>query len=438
MLSRPAAAVAALIVVLLHAAAPARADCGARRSPPSQHALETGGELRLKYERYRNRAWDPRNGEDAYLLQRVLLHASAGGERVRTCVQFEHSGQNGGRFPADRTALDDAAFTDLYVEVAIGPQHSGGGTPLRIRAGRQELAYGAGRMLDNRYGLNTLQPFDGVLLRVAARRWAIDAFAVRPVIVAHGSFDDRPDASRSLAGAYASREAGRDTLELYALHDRRNEQFFYRGTGRDRRTTLGSRIVLVRGGLRSDTDLSWQFGTTGRAAIAAAAVENFTSYAWHAGPATWLAGIGAGLGTGDHDPRGARMTAFRPPYPTGVTFGIVQAEGATNDVGVSLQQQYAIGKFTLSTKEYASFRQSLLDGLYGPPGSPLRAPLRSRSAPIGTLAYVTSNYALSPRVSLSGAYARYAAGAFLRDSGPAPGVRSADTAYTAFTAQYRW
>lgn len=138
--------------------------------------LTLGSELRFKYEHFFNKDWNASN--------------------------------SGSTRPTDPTWRDDVATTSAYLEYDIG-EHSGADRPpLAIRIGRQLLANGSQRMIDDRSGLNTEQPFDGVRARIEAGAWRADIFAVRPVNVGGFAFNNLADRTRSLSGVYASRHRG--------------------------------------------------------------------------------------------------------------------------------------------------------------------------------------------------------------------------------------
>ena len=117
--------------------------------------LSLGGELRETYERFHNTNFglstqDP----DGYLLQRYLLHADLhAGKRFRFFLEFASSLENyrtGGPRPViDEDKLDvHQGFVDLLL---LKPRAD---SSLTLRAGRQELALGSGRMVALREGPN--------------------------------------------------------------------------------------------------------------------------------------------------------------------------------------------------------------------------------------------------------------------------------------------
>ena len=114
--------------------------------------LSLGGEIRETYERFHNTNFglspdDP----DGYLLQRYLFHVDFhAGQRFRFFGELNSSledGRTGGPRPLDEDKLDvHQGFVDFVV---LKPREN---SSLTLRIGRQELAFGSGRMFDLREG----------------------------------------------------------------------------------------------------------------------------------------------------------------------------------------------------------------------------------------------------------------------------------------------
>ena len=121
---------------------------------------------------------------------------------------------------------------------------------------------------------------------------------------------------------------------------------------------------------------------------------------------------------------------FRAPYPTGLTFGIIEANGNENTSGFTPNVSYTYAKkVTLAVKDYFFYRQSAADGVYSAPGYPLRAPEGATAAPLGNLGYVSIVDALDRHVSVYGAYARYLIGSFFDEAPQSKALPSQSTAY---------
>jgi hypothetical protein len=124
--------------------------------------LSLGGEVRLQYEYFRHADWgEGPQDPNGYLLPRLMLHTDWHlGPYVRLFGQLKSGfaiGRTGGPRPPDEDQLDlHQAFLDVR-----GPL--GEASALTLRAGRQELAYGASRLVDAREGPNIRRSFEGVV-----------------------------------------------------------------------------------------------------------------------------------------------------------------------------------------------------------------------------------------------------------------------------------
>lgn len=394
---------------------------------PNQY-LTLGADVRFKYEHFFNKDFDKSNS--GYLLERELLDADLHEDRLRAFVQLEHATATDQHAPIDATWRDDFAATSAYAEYAIGGATGSATAPLTVRAGRQLLAYGSERMIDDRSGLNTETPFDGLRARIESGSWRTDVFAVRPVSVGAYGFDDLGDKTKALIGAYATDRIGAQTLDVYGFEDQRQAQFYYRGTGPEERFTLGARYATSSPAFDSDTEIDKQFGAFGSATIDAYAIETNLGYDFGRNRNRFRLGVGGGIASGDHDPKSSRFTLFRAPYPTGLTFGIIEANGNENTSGFTPNVSYTYAKkVTLAVKDYFFYRQSAADGVYSAPGFPLRAPEGATAAPLGNLGYVSVVDALDRHVSVYGAYARYLIGTFFDEAPQAKNLPSQSTAY---------
>src|SRR5438132_10167125 len=136
------------------------------------------------------------------------------GKLVRTFLELK-SGLNcfrqGRPRPIDEKKLDfQAAFLELST--------AGTRNWIKIRAGRQQLEYGSGRLIDVREGPNVRLSFDGFKVMAKVNSWRIDGFAMRPDLDKPGFFDNAPDHRIGFWGLYATRPLSRRvSVEAYYL-----------------------------------------------------------------------------------------------------------------------------------------------------------------------------------------------------------------------------
>src|SRR5258706_11860383 len=120
--------------------------------------MTIGGEAREVWEQIGNDNWGQKPHMNAYLNERYMLSLDFHyGSHVRTFFELKsglNSLRSGGPRPIDEKKLDfQAAFLELGT--SEGPNW------VRLRAGRQEIEYGSGRLIDLREGPNVRLSFDG-------------------------------------------------------------------------------------------------------------------------------------------------------------------------------------------------------------------------------------------------------------------------------------
>jgi hypothetical protein len=167
--------------------------------------LSFGGEIRERWEYYSQPPFGqgPKD-TNGYYLQRYMLHADLHvGDTFRLFTQFKsdlENDRNGG--PRPSIDEDKANIHQLYLDINLPPFDNGS---LTLRLGRQELAYGIGRLIDPREGPNVRQSFDGAKAILHIEKWEIDGFATRLAETNVDQFDN-PDPYTKFWGVYATRD----------------------------------------------------------------------------------------------------------------------------------------------------------------------------------------------------------------------------------------
>jgi hypothetical protein len=231
------------------------------------------GHARTMYERYHNIdfGFGPVRDDD-WVHQRVQLMTTLDrGESFRIAAELTWGEMSGKESPLAPPDEDEPDILQLYLQGRI----PAGSDTLEIRAGRQTLYYGSGRLLSKREGANQRLAHDALLLSwQRGENTRIDAFIASPVEVEPEAFDNasRPD-SVLLWGLYAVTPLpwGRDNfVDLYYIGLRDEEGI---AIGRETRHTLGARFWREEGKWIHNTELLGQFGTIGDRDIAAGAIS---------------------------------------------------------------------------------------------------------------------------------------------------------------------
>jgi Alginate export len=384
--------------------------------------LTLGGEGREVWEQIGNDNWGQSPFWNGYLNERYMLSTDLHfGPHVRTFLELKsgiNSWRTGGPRPIDEKKLDfQAGFLDIGSSTSWGSVH--------VRAGRQELEYGSGRLVDVREGPNVRLSFDGFLAGVQAHGWQVDAFAMRPDEDNPGFFDNSPDHTVGFWGAYATRPIpGKTQLDVYYLAQDRKNGAFERGTAHEDRQSIGGRVsrhvASEHPGWDFDDEALWQFGSFGGAGIRAWTVATETGYRIPTVPLKPRFSAKVDISSGDH-PTTNTLGTFNPLYPKGNYFGVLATTGPGPINFIDLHphvEASASRSVSLSFDWIFQWRQSLDDGVYAVPGFLIRAADGSRARFVGNRPGTEIRWQANRHLWFQGDYGIFYAGRFLKETQP--------------------
>lgn len=386
--------------------------------------LSFSGLAYLELEGFEDGGWGAVPGWDDYANSRLNLYGQmAFGDRTRVFAALKHGDRVTGREAPSPAERDGADLHQLFGELSFGDAFGGDPKDALIRVGRQELHYGAGRMISVREGPNVRDDFDGVLVRLRRGGIVADAFAAYDVEDDRGGFDNDTVEDDAVWGLYGSgalpgRVLGRGhALDLYYMGERRSESpYAFAAPVAETRHTVGLRWFSAGPpsalGWTFDAEAAFQFGGADPLTIGPSLdVRAWTATAgmrrnWD-GP--WSPGLRlAALWTsGDDDPDDGDLGTFRAPNPPGRYFGEATPLGPGNLAAVALTGfAQPMDRLSLALEAAAFWRIEESDGLYSPAGGPLRAP-GGGSDHVGNEVNLTASYALTPSVTLGGTLAYF-------------------------------
>jgi hypothetical protein len=242
-----------------------------------------------------NIAFD-RARNDAYWLNRFRLDVAV---RASPLLSFQVQAQDAQVF--GRNAKPDAPpFEDTFDLRMAFAQIGASASPVVIRLGRQELAFGEQRLVGHVSWTNTARTFDAVRVTLARPAFRLDGFASSVVAVREGEFN-RSGRGESFHGVYGAlpKLVRNATIEPYVLVKRAASLVSERLVPADLiSATLGARVVgklparfdyntdlaLQRGSLASDNVHAWAgHWAVGRTLATTSALRVFGEYNYASG-----------------------------------------------------------------------------------------------------------------------------------------------------------
>ncbi len=383
--------------------------------------LSLGGEIRERFEVFKNTDWKPAPA-NGFLLQKYMLSADLHlGPRFRAFVNFKsglEDGRTGGPRPTDEDKLD---IHEAFVDVALDRGHTA-----FLRLGRRELALGSQRLVSVRAGPNVRQSFDGISILVAPGAWRLEAFASKPVKTAVVVFDDKADHAQTFWGVYAVgplrvfKEAG---IDLYYIGLDRKLTRFDQGTAPELRESVGSRLWRRAPPWDYNFEVVYQWGRFGLGPIRAWTFASDSGFTLRKVAGRPRFGLKADITSGDKDPTLPTLQSFNPLFPRGAYFGENQLLGPVNhiDLHPSVDLRPLTG-LTVTPSWDFFWRESTKDGVYGVPGNLVRPSRGATARGVGSQPAMMVTVVVGRHITVVADGEYFIAGPFLRQSGPAENI----------------
>jgi len=388
--------------------------------------LSLGGQVRERGEYFGQYLFGTKGApeqSDGYLLSRFRLSADLHiSPYFRVFVEGKSSLSTdrdllGGRSNAFVDTIDlQNGFADVMIP--LGKQAS-----VTLRGGRQELLFGAQRLVGPSDYTNVRRTFDGGEAIIRFHDWTITPFWAEFVVVDKYSFNESTS-HQKLFGVYGT--GGLHflpvNLDLYWLGVNNPKAAFNGTSGREHRHTLGGRIWGKIGatGLDFEVEGAGQFGTVGDHDNDIAAWM-LTTILGYSPPITSLSPrvyIEFDYASGDSRP-GGDVGTFNQLYATGHSFlGYIDYIGRQNiltpSAGLTLSP---IRGLTLSLQQYFFWRASDHDALYNKSGGVLRPGNTTTARYVGTETDFYATYNFNRHILAYGGYSHFFTGDFIEKTG---------------------
>ncbi len=378
--------------------------------------MSLGGEARYEYVDFNNEDWGRLNiGHNNFFLQRYDLHADVHlGKTFRVFAQLRSALQDG-RINGPRGIDEDQLnVQNLFLDVNLYQKED---KKLTIRAGRQELDYGSGRLISVREGPNARLYFTGAKIMYSSVRFSIDGFAMMADTVYKGVFDNKMSKQINLWGAYSKiifPKAG--NLDLYYLGIQKKESLFEEGIAPEKRHTIGTRFWKYGGGFIYNLEAAYQFGSFGSGNINAWTASADLGYSFENIKFKPTINLRNDYISGDQNQGNGNLQTFNPLYPKGGYFGFSPQVGPVNLIDI---HPYAtmdlLPQLKMQVDVVFNWRYSLQDGVYRPSGTLNLPGSASDKRYIGAAYLANFTYSVSKYISVVSGIQYFKTGAFIDD-----------------------
>lgn len=381
--------------------------------------ISLGGELRLRSETmFHYGALTGGVNNDSVFFLRARPHLDAQPiEEVRIFIQPQFSRAfaqeestiaNNNDLPGGAVPNANSVF-DLHQGFIEFPKI--GGSPVSLRLGRQELAYGDERLI-GAFGWNNVgRSFDAGKIKLAWENFWIDGFF---------AWNEKAAGNEYMGGLYSHwKVVENHALDFYALFLRDND-----GDGSAVITgltlgTVGVRYagIFLEKRIDVNAEAAGQFGKTHP--------NNHLAYAGHLAGGytfdmTWKPRVGLeyNIASGD-DPGTAKVERFNNLFPTNHDkYGYIDFFSWRNmhDISANVSAKPTEG-MKLELAYHLFFLPEVTDGIFRATGAPLRAGAVGASRLAGHEIDLFTKYAVNKYLSFLGGYSLFRGGEFFSDTG---------------------
>lgn len=392
------------------------------------HILSVGGEIRHRWMHEQNRL---RPGGPALTDYNLWRYRQYFDLQLNDSLRFYVEMLDGSIFdndlPATPIDINRWNLQNAFVDIKL---NEWGGDPAYFRYGRQELLYGAQRLVSPLDWSNIRRNFEGFKYFHHSDSVHIDAFVTNPVNGSAGNGPlseldngrDKPDTSVTFSGVYLTfLSDSPQVLDLYYLWLRDETVTPNRPDGS--RHTIGTRFKKTSEIQNEccevsriwdfETETAYQFGNDNGQRVSAGFFTSILGHTWKTLP--WQPRL-SGLfywGSGNQNPAGGTNNTFNTLFPLGHAYwGIIDNLTGQNLYDYSLQMNLKPAKKLDFVGAFHWFEKATSnDFLYNVAGAPVGTTGGSRD--IGQELDMIATYTFNPNFNIQAGYSWFWYGSFV-------------------------
>jgi hypothetical protein len=335
------------------------------------------------------------------------------------CLYADSVWQDVNPLPIDINRSD---FQNLFLELKLVEVS---GSPVYVRAGRQEMLFGSQRLISTLDWANTRRTFQGIRGYRAAEEFDLDAFWVQPVLVNRNDLDS-VDNNQNFAGVWGTYKPKKGTgIDLYyLLLDNTNPV----ATGSHQvqqgftAHTLGSRFFGDRDQFLWDFESMLQLGDWANQDLIAGAATAGLGYQFANAPTNPQFWVYYDWASGDRSPGvGSTRSTFQQLFPFGhYYFGYLDLVGRQNIQDVSCQAVFYPSPWVTGLVQFHHFwLAEAADALYNAAGAIVRSdPTGRAGTDVGSEIDLVVSFHLTTHADLLLGWSKLFPGEFIKNSGP--------------------
>ncbi len=383
-------------------------------SSDGQVWLSLGANARERMESFSNPNFGV-NGQkgNTYLISRTEVHADLRFYGWQAFVQLQDDRAPGKLqiTPADTDRLDlEQAFLAHVGAVGDGT--------LKVRVGRQEMAWDEQRFVSNRDGPNVRQAYDAIWADYEIGKWRFISFVSEPVQYRNtAAFDDYSDRSLQLDGFRVERhDVGPGNLAVYYLRYQRNDASFVGASGTERRNAFDVHYAGEVGPVVFDIEGMVQQGSIGNRPVLAWAFGEKSGYRFHAPWSPELA-LQIDAASGNSSSHGTFGT-FNPLFLNASYFSLANVTTYANLIHVKPILSLVPAKsWMLQAAVGFQWRETTNDAVYTVPMQPVSNTAGRGNLWTGAYLQLDATKQINANLSVSAEFVQFEAGETIRAAG---------------------
>jgi hypothetical protein len=350
-----------------------------------------------------------------YLISRTELHADLrlGPFQIFGQLQSDFAPWKTMLTPVDQDKLDlEQGFIALVEPLGEGT--------LKVRLGRQQMAFDLQRFVSVRDGPNVRQSFDAAWADYEIGPWRFIGFYSQPVQTqVNYVFDDYSSGAQTFGGARVERKLG-ETMGLAAYYARFTQDGVRSlfASGNEQRDIYDVHFSGTAANFDWDTEAMGQTGT----------FANKSIWAWYFGAiggytfkdVGWSPRLGLqfDIASGNNDPQGGTLGTFNPLFPNGYYFALAGYTGFPNIIHLKPSLTvHPTSSMTVMLAVAPQWRQTTADAVYTQPNIPVPGTAGQPGSYTGTYGQLRVDWTLTPHLKFALEAVHFAVSDVIRRAG---------------------